>query len=179
MQFKTISLSAFDAIKTAVDSGKLVYLTNNPNYQVIKGKAHYLVLCTLNNDCAGLHGNSAGEGLVYKTYDPNDFTIDTYYHVAMYIHVSGIIEFIGSTVRASSPREAAEQAFIWQRRDAHEQEGIQQFLAGEHVEDYDGNYQISLGKITEITKAQYDFLLELESNQDTYNLPDLEVTTMS
>lgn len=179
MQLKTISLSAFDEIKAAVDTGKLIYLTSNPNYQVIKGKSNYLVLCTLNNDCAGLHGNSAGEGLVYKTYAPNDFTIDTYYHVAMYMHVSGIIEFIGSVVRASSPREAAEQAFIWQRRDNYEPEDLQQFLSGEHVDDYDCNYQISLGKITEITKAQYDFLLELESNQGSYNLPDLEVATLS
>ena len=53
------------------------------------------------------------------------------------------------------------------------------FLSGEHVDDYDCNYQISLGKITEITKAQYDFLLELESNQGSYNLPDLEAATLS
>jgi hypothetical protein len=178
MQLKTIQLSAFDNIKAAVDAGKKVYLKTNPNYEVIKGKASYLVLCTLNNDCTGLHGNSAGDGLVYKTYDPSDFIIDSYYHVTIYMHVDGIIEFISSTMKANSPREAAEQAFIWQRRDTHEPEDIQQFLAGEHVDDYDSNYQISLGKITEITRDHYDFLLELEQNQGMYNLPDLEANPL-
>lgn len=179
MQLKTISLSAFDAIKSAVDAGKLVYLKTNPNYQVIKGKSNYLVLCTLNNDCTGLHGNSAGGEMVYKTYDPSDFIIDTYYHVSIYMHVAGVIEFISSVTKANSPTEAAEQAFTWQRRDTHEPEDLEQFLAGEHIDDFDGNYQISLGKITEISKDHYDFLLELERNQGAYNLPDLEAATLS
>lgn len=179
MQLKTINPAAFNEIKAAVNNGKLVYLKSSKLYQVISGnKDSYLVTCIINGDCSRLHGGCAPNGEVYKTYDPSDFIIDNYYHISIYMHVSGIVEFISCAVWANNPREAAEQAFTWQRRDNYEPEDLQSFLSGEHVDDYDCNYQISLGKITEITKAQYDFLLELEKNQGGYNLPDLESPTL-
>ena len=48
-------------IKQAVDSGKTVYWSNNA-YQVIKDSiGQYLVKCSLNDSCIGLHGQIGGK----------------------------------------------------------------------------------------------------------------------
>ena len=56
-------LNTLAEIKTAVDAGRLVY-ADSEAYTVKKSGTQYLILCSLNNHCIGLHGM---EGTQYKT----------------------------------------------------------------------------------------------------------------
>lgn len=49
-------LTIIDDIKSAVDKGETVY-SDNEAYKVIKdSKGQYMIKCTLNGYCIGLHG---------------------------------------------------------------------------------------------------------------------------
>jgi len=51
-----VELTTVQEIKKAVDEGKTVYMENEA-YQVIKDKiGQYMIKCTLNGYCIGLHG---------------------------------------------------------------------------------------------------------------------------
>lgn len=63
------NLSTIREIKEAVDAGKAVFADNSA-YMVIKDSlGQYMILCTLNNHCVGLHGR----GIYSNTLNGTDF----------------------------------------------------------------------------------------------------------
>ena len=63
-------------IKKAVDEGKKVYWSN-PAYEVVKGKSgEYLIHCTLNDHCIGLHGLEGTEYENKLNGEEKDFFIN-------------------------------------------------------------------------------------------------------
>ena len=60
-----------DFIKQCVDNGLKVY-NGNKNYEVIKGKYEYLVVCKLNDYTVGLKGMPLKNYFVCSCGDKND-----------------------------------------------------------------------------------------------------------